>query len=108
MAAAVAVFVTFHGRAIRVICRYDGIKGAPVSSCASPARPASARRASTPRAALAGRALRIGYQAGGAPLLLSLSIDERGEVTPLYPAGGQPAVPAGVAAPRTFSPTASS
>jgi hypothetical protein len=35
-----------------------------------------------------GERLRIGYHAGGHRYLLSLSIDERGEVTPLYPERG--------------------
>jgi hypothetical protein len=44
----------------------------------------------------AGERLRIGYQPGGHRYLLSLSIDERGEVTPLYPErGASLAVPDG-------------
>lgn len=39
-----------------------------------------------------GERLRIGYQPGGHRYLLSLSIDERGEVTPLYPEQG-PSLP---------------
>lgn len=35
-----------------------------------------------------GERLRIGYQAGGHKYLLSLSVDDRGEVTPLYPERG--------------------
>jgi hypothetical protein len=35
-----------------------------------------------------GERLRIGYQSGGHKYLLSLSIDDRGEVTPLYPERG--------------------
>jgi len=35
-----------------------------------------------------GERLRIGYQSGGHRYLLSLSIDDRGEVTPLYPERG--------------------
>jgi hypothetical protein len=35
-----------------------------------------------------GERLRIGYKAGGHKYLLSLSIDDRGEVTPLYPERG--------------------
>jgi hypothetical protein len=35
-----------------------------------------------------GERLRIGYQPGGHRYLLSLSIDDRGEVTPLYPERG--------------------
>lgn len=36
-----------------------------------------------------GERLRIGYQSGGHRYLLSLSIDDRGEVTPLYPESGR-------------------
>ena len=36
-----------------------------------------------------GERLRIGYQSGGHRYLLSLSIDDRGEVTPLYPERGR-------------------
>lgn len=39
-----------------------------------------------------GERLRIGYQPGGHRYLLSLSIDERGQVTPLYPEQG-PSLP---------------
>ncbi|HVV17444.1 MAG TPA: ACP synthase [Polyangia bacterium] len=36
----------------------------------------------------AGERLRIGYQPGGHRYVLSLSVDQRGAVTPLYPEGG--------------------
>lgn len=39
-----------------------------------------------------GERLRVGYQSGGHRYLLSLSIDEHGEVTPLYPEAG-PSLP---------------
>ncbi len=37
----------------------------------------------------AGERLRIGYQPGGHRYVLSLSIDQRGAVTPLYPEAGR-------------------
>jgi hypothetical protein len=53
----------------------------------------------------AGERLRIGYQTGGHRYLLALSIDERGEVTPLYPEQGPSLiVPAGVATATHFLP----
>ena len=54
-----------------------------------------------------GERLRIGYQAGRPPYLLSLSIDDRGEVTPLYPERG-PSLPCPTArtARRVLCPTA--
>ncbi len=45
-------------------------------------------RIDTPEQLAAGERLRIGYQPGGRRYLLSLSIDDRGEVTPLYPEQG--------------------
>ena len=53
----------------------------------------------------AGERLRIGYQTGGHRYLLSLSIDEHGEVTPLYPEkGASLTVPAGVPSATHFLP----
>ena len=53
----------------------------------------------------AGERLRIGYQTGGHRYLLSLSIDEHGEVTPLYPEqGASLTVPAGVSSATHFLP----
>ena len=53
----------------------------------------------------AGERLRIGYQTGGHRYLLSLSIDEHGEVTPLYPEQGSSlTVPAGVPSATHFLP----
>jgi hypothetical protein len=42
-----------------------------------------------PEALASGERVRIGYQAGAHRYLLSLSIDERGQVTPLYPEAGR-------------------
>jgi hypothetical protein len=49
-----------------------------------------------PEALALGERVRIGYQAGAHRYLLSLSIDERGTVTPLYPESGR-SVPVGKA-----------
>jgi hypothetical protein len=52
-----------------------------------------------------GERLRIGYQSGGHKYLLSLSIDDRGEVTPLYPERGPSLeVPAGSDSATRFLP----
>ena len=96
MAAAVAVMVTFHGLPwswTRVHPPgYDGIKGGAgmLVRVAGAAGQRTARVDATEPLS-AGERLRIGYQTGGHRYLLSLSIDEHGEVTPLYPeTGGQP------------------
>ena len=90
--------------------RANGIKGgARRSSCASRAPTASARAGVDATEALArGERLRIGYQPGEHRYLLSLSIDDRGEVTPLYPERGrQPdACPTARRARRASCPTA--
>ena len=111
MAAAVAVVVTFrgplHGPSTRVHPPgYDGIKGGAgmIVRVAGAAGQRTARvDASEPL--LAGERLRIGYQTGGHRYLLSLSIDEHGEVTPLYPEqGASLTVPAGLSNATRFLP----
>jgi hypothetical protein len=42
-----------------------------------------------PEALARGERVRIGYKPGGHRYLLSLSIDERGQVTPIYPEAGR-------------------
>ena len=107
MAAAVAVVVTFHGPSARVHpAGYDGIKGGAgmLVRVAGAAGQRTARVDATEPLS-AGERLRIGYQTGGHRYLLSLSIDERGEVTPLYPEQGPSlTVPAGVASATHFLP----
>jgi len=58
-------------------------------------------RVDATEALAAGERLRIGYQPGGHRYLLSLSIDQRGEVTPLYPEQGPSLPVAGGAAEAT-------
>jgi len=107
LAAAVAVIVTFRGPAMRVRPPgYDGIKGGAgmIVRVAGAAGQRTARvDAAEPLSA--GERLRIGYETGGHRYLLSLSIDEHGEVTPLYPEQGTSlAVPAGVSSATHFLP----
>jgi len=111
MAAAVAVVVTFHGPFHGPWTRihppgYDGIKGGAgvIVRVAGVAGQRTARLdAAEPLSA--GDRLRIGYQTGGHRYLLSLSIDEHGEVTPLYPEeGASLTVPAGVPSATHFLP----
>jgi len=111
IAAAVAVLVTFHGPfhgpwAPVHPPGYDGLKGGAgmIVRVAGTAGQRTARvDASEPLSA--GERLRLGYQTGGHRYLLSLSIDERGEVTPLYPEkGASLTVPAGVASATHFLP----
>ena len=112
MAAAVAVIVTFHSPSrLSSWTRshppgYDGIKGGAgmIVRVAGAAGQRTARVDAT-EALSAGERLRIGYQTGGHRYLLSLSIDEHGEVTPLYPEQGVSlTVPAGVASATHFLP----
>jgi hypothetical protein len=107
MAAAVAVVVTFHGRAVSIHpVGYDGIKGGAgiIVRVAGAAGQRTARVDATEPLS-AGERLRIGYQTGGHRYLLSLSIDEHGEVTPLYPEqGASLTVPAGIASATHFLP----
>jgi len=58
-----------------------------------------------PEPLAAGERLRLGYQSGGHRYLLALSIDEHGEVTPLYPERGSSlTVPAAVPSATHFLP----
>jgi hypothetical protein len=111
MAAVVAVIVTFHGPFHGPGTRvhppgYDGIKGGAgmIVRVAGASGQRTARVDGTEPLS-AGERLRIGYQTGGHRYLLALSIDERGEVTPLYPEQGPSLiVPAGVATATHFLP----
>jgi hypothetical protein len=111
MAAAVAVVVTFrgpfHGPWPRVHPPgYDGIKGgAGMLVRVAGAAGQRTARVDDAEPLSAGERLRIGYQTGGHRYLLSLSIDEHGEVTPLYPEQGTSlTVPAGVSSATHFLP----
>ncbi|HVV52938.1 MAG TPA: ACP synthase, partial [Polyangia bacterium] len=111
LAAAVAVVVTFHGRAPGPGGRahppgWDGIKGGAgmtVRIAGAAGQRTAAVAGVEPLAA--GERLRLGYQTGGHRYLLALSIDERGEVTALYPERGPSlTVPAGVQSATHFLP----
>ena len=111
MAAAVAVVVTFHGPLHGPGTRvhppgYDGIKGgAGMLVRVAGAAGQRTARVDDAEPLSAGERLRIGYQTGGHRYLLSLSIDEHGEVTPLYPEQGTSlTVPAGVSSATHFLP----
>jgi hypothetical protein len=107
MAAAIAVVVTFHGPSSRFHPPgYDGIKGGAgmIARVAGVAGQRTARVDATEPLS-AGERLRIGYQSGGHRYLLSLSIDEHGEVTPLYPEeGASLTLPAGIPSATHFLP----
>jgi hypothetical protein len=111
MAAAVAVVVTFHGPLHGPWAPvhppgYDGSEGGAgmIVRVAGTAGQRTARVDATEPLS-AGERLRIGYQTGGHRYLLSLSIDEHGEVTPLYPEqGASLTVPAGVSSATHFLP----
>jgi hypothetical protein len=88
LAAGVALFVTSSGGERG----HNGIKGGAaditvrVAAGDGPQRTAAVN---APEALAAGERVRIGYHAGRHRYLLSLSIDERGQVTPLYPETGR-------------------
>jgi hypothetical protein len=116
LAAAVAVVVTFHGRAPEVGVGapghrvpppgWDGIKGG-AGMTVRIAGTAGQRTAQTDatEALAPGERLRLGYQSGGHRYLLSLSIDQHGEVTPLYPEQGSSlTVPAAIPNATHFLP----
>jgi hypothetical protein len=97
MAAAVALVVTFaprhdgsgrseRGAANRIANRIKGGAGVTVRVAGATGQRTARVDAAEPLAP--GERLRIGYQSGGHRYLLSLSIDQRGEVTPLYPERG--------------------
>lgn len=116
LAAAVALVVTFHARGPRPggdlpggrvrPADYDGVKGGAgmVVRIAGAAGQRTAQ-VGAPEPLAAGERLRLGYQTGGHRYLLALSIDEHGEVTPLYPERGSSlTVPAGVPSATHFLP----
>jgi hypothetical protein len=98
VAAGVALFVGLTGP--RGTGPYTGIKGGgaaiTVRVSAGDTGPQRSAAESAPEALARGERVRIGYQPGGHRYLLSLSIDQRGEVTPLYPEAGR-SVPVGKA-----------
>jgi hypothetical protein len=116
MAAAVAVVVTFHGRTPQVGAGapgghvtppgWDGIKGgAGMTVRIAGAAGQRTAQVEATEALAAGERLRLGYQSGGHRYLLSLSIDEHGVVTPLYPEQGSSlTVPAAVPTATHFLP----
>jgi hypothetical protein len=116
MAAAVALVVTFHGPGKRQtldttgmherLSGWDGIKGgAGLTVVVAGARGQRTAQVGATERLAAGERLRLGYQSGGHRYLLSLSIDEHGEVTPLYPErGASLTVPAAVPSATHFLP----
>ena len=87
MAAAVALVFTFAPRTpTRDANRIKGGAGVTVRVAGSAGQRTARIDAAEPLAP--GERLRIGYQSGGHRYLLSLSIDQHGEVTPLYPEAG--------------------
>jgi hypothetical protein len=109
MAAAVALVVTFHHPAAPVGTRGergDRTKGGAgmIVRIAGAAGQRTAQ-VDAPEPLAAGERLRLGYQSGGHRYLLALSIDEHGEVTPLYPERGSSlTVPAAVPSATHFLP----
>ncbi len=87
VAAALALFVSFTGGEATGPNRVKG-SGITVRVGAGegPQRTASP---DAPEALAPGERVRIGYQAGTHRYVLSVSIDQRGQVTPLYPEAGR-------------------
>jgi len=89
LAAGVALFVGLTGKHQTA---HNGIKGGAaitVRVSAGDTGPQRFAAESAPEALAPGERVRIGYQPGPRRYLLSLSIDERGQVTPLYPEAGR-------------------
>ena len=95
MAAGVALVVTFYPKVPNVRStralgpaanRIKGGAGVTVRVAGATGQQTARIDAAEPLAP--GERLRIGYQSGGHRYLLSLSIDQHGEVTPLYPERG--------------------
>jgi hypothetical protein len=91
LAAGVALFVGVTARREGGSAPYVGLRGGAditvrVAAGDGPQRTASPSAA---EALAPGERVRIGYHAGRHRYLLSLSIDERGQVTPLYPESGR-------------------
>jgi hypothetical protein len=88
LAAGVALFVGLTGKHQAA---HNGLKGGAaitVRVSAGDTGPQRFAAESAPEALAPGERVRIGYQPGPRRYLLSLSIDERGQVTPLYPEAG--------------------
>jgi hypothetical protein len=91
LAAGVALFVGVTSRH-ETSGAHNGIKGGAaitVRVSAGDTGPQRFAAADAPEALAPGERVRIGYEPGPRRYLLSLSIDERGQVTPLYPEAGQ-------------------
>ena len=90
LAAGVALFVTFRDPA-RPLDGGPGVRskgGAGITVRVAGAAGQRTARLDAPEPLVAGDRLRIGYVGGQHRYLLSLSIDDKGEVTPLYPEQG--------------------
>jgi len=88
LAAGVALFVGLTGKHPLTPVGHNGLKGGAaitVRVSAGDTGPQRFAAESAPEALAPGERVRIGYQPGPRRFLLSLSIDERGQVTPLYP-----------------------
>ena len=93
LAAALALTITFAPR-LRpgdgaTTNRIKAGSGIAVQIAAPGAGPQRAAAVDAPEALSPGERIRIGYQPGVHRYLTSLSIDEQGEVTPLYPEAGR-------------------
>jgi hypothetical protein len=89
LAAGVALFVGLTGN--RAAGPYSGVKGGAditVRVSAGDTGPQRSAAVDAPEALARGERVRIGYQPGKHRYLLSLSIDEHGQVTPIYPETG--------------------
>ncbi|HVU49437.1 MAG TPA: ACP synthase [Polyangia bacterium] len=90
LAAGVALFLTFTSRhEPRGPNRLMGGAADITVRVAAGDGPQRTASPSAPEALAPGERVRIGYHAGPHRYLLSLSIDERGQVTPLYPESGR-------------------
>jgi hypothetical protein len=98
VAAAVALTFTFAPRlhqgddstaVDRVLSRTKGGTGITVQIAPAGQGPQRTAAVGAPEALSPGERIRIGYQIGAHQFVLALSIDDQGEVTPLYPETGR-------------------
>ncbi len=88
LAAGIALFVGLTGKHQAAHNSLKGGAAITVRVSAGDTGPQRFAAESAPEALAPGERVRIGYQPGRRRYLLSLSIDERGQVTPLYPEAG--------------------
>jgi hypothetical protein len=106
LAAGFALMLTFgaeRGAGDSPTNRLKGGAGVTIRIAGAGSAPQRTASADAPEALSPGERLRIGYQPGGKRYLVSISVDDRGEITALYPEAGR-SLPLGSARPPGQGP----